>query len=107
MHAFKEGQSKKKQGPKWWFEQKQPMAFVERNKSPLHPSKCDESSDGNGEEGLMNMVGHTTNQNEPNVVTSVMTFGVHGVIKFSKQHVARDVKGLGCFFLFPLNMLWL
>jgi len=33
VHAFKEGQSKKQQGPKWWFEQKQPMAFVERNKS--------------------------------------------------------------------------
>jgi len=104
VHGFKEGQSKKQQGPKWWFKQKQPMAFVERNKSPS-PSKCDESSDGNGEEGMMNMVGHTRNQNEPNVVTSFRTFGVHGVIISSNQHMVGDAKGLGYLFLFPLNIL--
>ncbi len=81
------------------------MAFVKRNKSPS-PSKCNESSDGNGE-GMMNMVRHTRNQNEPNVVTLVRTLGVHGVITSSKQHMARDARGLGYFFLFLLNILWL
>jgi hypothetical protein len=79
------------------------MAFVKRNKSPS-PSKCNESSDGNGE-GMMNMVRHTRNQNEPNVVTLVRTLGVHGVITSSKQHMARDARGLGYFFLFLLNIL--
>ncbi len=91
MHGFKEGHSKKQQGPKRWFKQKQPMAFVKRKKSPS-PSKCDESSDGYGEEGMMNMVGHTRNQNEPNVVTTVETLGVHGVIISSKQYMARDAR---------------
>lgn len=58
------GQSKKK-GPKQWFKSKNNQwPLVKKDKSPS-PSKCDESSDGNGEEGMMNMVGHTRNQRYP------------------------------------------
>ncbi len=53
----------------------------------------------------MNMVGHTINQNEPNVVTSFKTPGVHGVTTFSKQHMAGDARGLVYFFLLHLNIL--
>jgi hypothetical protein len=54
---------------------------------------------------MMNMVGHTRNQNEPNVVTLVGTLRVHDVIISSKQHVVKNARGLGYFFLFPLNIL--
>ncbi len=82
------------------------MAFVKRDKSPS-PSKCDESSDDNGEKGMMNMVGHIRYQSEPNVVILVKTPGVHGVTTFSKQHMAGDARGLVYFFLLHLNILWL
>jgi hypothetical protein len=50
--------------------------------------------DGNGEEGMMNMVGHTIDWNEPNVITSVGTPRVHRATTSLNQHMARDARGL-------------
>lgn len=53
----------------------------------------------------MNMVGHTRDQNEHNVVTSIETPKIHGATTFLKQHMAGDARGLVYFFLLHLNIL--